>query len=61
MMQIKAELNKKIVELEKNQRPLIEQNKRLNDRNRIIQQELKKVEEKLCHAQDDYLTLVKLV
>jgi DNA repair exonuclease SbcCD ATPase subunit len=57
MLQIKAELNKKIVELEKNQRPLIEQNKRLSDRNRIIQQELKKVEEKLCHAQDDFLTL----
>uniref|UniRef100_A0A7E4VMD1 JAKMIP_CC3 domain-containing protein n=1 Tax=Panagrellus redivivus TaxID=6233 RepID=A0A7E4VMD1_PANRE len=57
MMQIKAELNKKIVEFEKNQRPLIEQNKRLSDRNRIIQQELKKVEEKLCYAQDDFLTL----
>uniref|UniRef100_A0AC34PV11 Uncharacterized protein n=1 Tax=Panagrolaimus sp. JU765 TaxID=591449 RepID=A0AC34PV11_9BILA len=57
MMQIKAELNKKIVEFEKNQRPLIEQNKRLSDRNRIIQQELKKLEENLCHSQDDFLTL----
>ncbi|KAE9556152.1 hypothetical protein FO519_000640 [Halicephalobus sp. NKZ332] len=57
MMQIKAELNKKIIEFEKNQRPLIEQNKRLSDRNRIIQNELKKIEERLCHSQDDYLTL----
>uniref|UniRef100_A0A914E8Z5 Uncharacterized protein n=1 Tax=Acrobeloides nanus TaxID=290746 RepID=A0A914E8Z5_9BILA len=57
MLQLKAELNKKIVEFEKNQRPLIEQNRRLSDRNRLLQQEIKKVEEKLCHAQDDYLTL----
>lgn len=61
MMQIKAELNKKIIDFEKNQKPLIEQNKRLSERNRIIQNELKRVEENLCHSQDDYLTLVRIV
>ncbi|KJH41247.1 hypothetical protein DICVIV_12783 [Dictyocaulus viviparus] len=49
--------NKKIVELEKSQRPLIEQNRKINDRNKILQQEIKKLEQKLCHCQDDFLTL----
>lgn len=50
--------NKKIVELEKNQRPLIDQNRKVSDRNKVLLGEVKKVEQKLCHSQDDYLTLV---
>ncbi|KAM3727150.1 Janus kinase and microtubule-interacting protein [Dirofilaria immitis] len=57
MNQIKAELNKKIVEMERIQRPLIEQNRRLTERNRILQNEMKNCEQKLCHSQDDFLTL----
>ncbi|VIO85801.1 Conserved hypothetical protein, putative [Brugia malayi] len=57
MNQIKAELNKKIVEMERIQRPLIEQNRRLTERNRILQNEMKHCEQKLCHSQDDFLTL----
>ncbi len=50
--------NRKIVELERAQKPLIEANRRLTDRNRSLQLELKKFEQKLCHSQDDYLSLV---
>uniref|UniRef100_A0A0N4Z337 JAKMIP_CC3 domain-containing protein n=1 Tax=Parastrongyloides trichosuri TaxID=131310 RepID=A0A0N4Z337_PARTI len=57
MMQIKAQLNKKIIEFEKNQRPLIEQNKRLNERNKILTQDIRKVNDKLTHAQTDMITL----
>ncbi|VDP11369.1 unnamed protein product [Onchocerca flexuosa] len=57
MNQIKAELNKKIVEMERIQRPLIEQNRRLTERNRILQNEMKNCEQRLCHSQDDFLTL----
>ncbi|VDD85801.1 unnamed protein product [Enterobius vermicularis] len=57
MNQLKAELNKKIVEMERNQKPLIEQNRRLAERNRLLQNEIKKGEQKLCHSQDGFLTL----
>ncbi|VDN57484.1 unnamed protein product [Dracunculus medinensis] len=57
MNQIKAELNKKIVEMERNQKPLIEQNRRLNERAKLLQNEIKKSEQKLSHSQDDFLTL----
>uniref|UniRef100_A0A0K0EWP6 JAKMIP_CC3 domain-containing protein n=1 Tax=Strongyloides venezuelensis TaxID=75913 RepID=A0A0K0EWP6_STRVS len=57
MMQIKAQLNKKIIEFEKNQRPLIEQNKRLNERNKILTQEVRKINDKLTHAQTDMISL----
>ncbi|GMT36659.1 hypothetical protein PFISCL1PPCAC_27956, partial [Pristionchus fissidentatus] len=57
MNQIKAELNKKIVELERNQRPLIDQNRKLNDRNKNISQEIKRLENKIAHHMDDFLTL----
>uniref|UniRef100_A0A0N5B0U9 Coiled-coil domain-containing protein 167 n=1 Tax=Syphacia muris TaxID=451379 RepID=A0A0N5B0U9_9BILA len=61
MNQIKAELNKRIVEMERNQKPLIEQNRRLTERNRILQNEIKKGEQKLCHSRDGFLTLVSLM
>uniref|UniRef100_A0A0M3HR79 JAKMIP_CC3 domain-containing protein n=1 Tax=Ascaris lumbricoides TaxID=6252 RepID=A0A0M3HR79_ASCLU len=57
MNQLKAELNKRIVEMERNQKPLIEQNRRLSERNRLLQNEIKKGEQRLCHSQDDFLTL----
>uniref|UniRef100_A0AC35U5G3 JAKMIP_CC3 domain-containing protein n=1 Tax=Rhabditophanes sp. KR3021 TaxID=114890 RepID=A0AC35U5G3_9BILA len=57
MIQIKAQLNKKIIEFEKNQKPLIDQNKRLNERNRNLQQEIRKVNDKLSHAQTDLIGL----
>ncbi|KHN79171.1 Janus kinase and microtubule-interacting protein 1 [Toxocara canis] len=57
MTQLKAELNKRIVEMERNQKPLIEQNRRLSERNRLLQNEIKKGEQRLCHSQDDFLTL----
>uniref|UniRef100_A0A0K0E735 JAKMIP_CC3 domain-containing protein n=1 Tax=Strongyloides stercoralis TaxID=6248 RepID=A0A0K0E735_STRER len=57
MMQIKAQLNKKIIEFEKNQRPLIEQNKRLNERNKILTQEIRKINDKLTHSQTDMISL----
>ncbi|CAD6185010.1 unnamed protein product [Caenorhabditis auriculariae] len=57
MLIIKAELNKKIVDMERNQKPLIEQNRKLGDRNKNLQQEIRKVEQKFCHSQDDFLTL----
>lgn len=47
--------------MERIQRPLIEQNRRLTERNRILQNEIKKCEQKLCHSQDDFLTLVSLI
>lgn len=50
--------NKKIVEMERNQKPLIEQNRRLNERAKLLQNEIKKSEQKLSHSQDDFLTLV---
>ncbi|KAH7732156.1 Protein C14H10.2 a [Aphelenchoides avenae] len=57
LAQVKAELNRKIVDFEKNQRPLIEQNRRLSDRNRILNNEIKKLEERLSHSRDDFLSL----
>lgn len=44
--------------MERNQKPLIEQNRRLSERNRLLQNEIKKGEQRLCHSQDDFLTLV---
>ena len=44
--------------MERNQKPLIEQNRRLAERNRILQNEIKRGEQKLCHSQDGFLTLV---
>ena len=46
--------------MERNQKPLIEQNRRLAERNRLLQNEIKKGEQKLCHSQDGFLTLVWL-
>ncbi|KAI1731983.1 hypothetical protein Ddc_00831 [Ditylenchus destructor] len=57
LFQIKAELNRKIIDFEKNQKPLIEQNRRLNDRIRMLSNDSKKLEEKVCHAQDDFLSM----
>ncbi|KAI1725488.1 hypothetical protein DdX_02147 [Ditylenchus destructor] len=57
LFQIKAELNRKIIDFEKNQKPLIEQNRRLNDRIRMLSSDTKKLEEKVCHAQDDFLSM----
>ncbi|MFH4979897.1 hypothetical protein AB6A40_006606 [Gnathostoma spinigerum] len=57
MNQLKAELNKKIIEMERNQKPLIEQNRKLAERNRLLQGEFKKCEHKLSHSQEDFLTL----
>lgn len=53
----KAELKKKIVEMEKGQRPMIDANRKLADRNKILQQEVKKVEQRFSHSRDDFLTL----
>ncbi|EGT59458.1 hypothetical protein CAEBREN_23170 [Caenorhabditis brenneri] len=53
----KAELKKKIVEMEKGQRPMIDANRKLSDRNKILQQEVKKVEQRFSHSRDDFLTL----
>lgn len=44
--------------MERNQKPLIEQNRRLNERAKLLQNEIKKSEQKLSHSQDDFLTLV---
>ncbi|CAI5455698.1 unnamed protein product [Caenorhabditis angaria] len=38
-------------------RPMIDSNRKLGDRNKTLQQEIKKVEQKYCHSQDDFLTL----
>uniref|UniRef100_A0A915DIB9 Uncharacterized protein n=1 Tax=Ditylenchus dipsaci TaxID=166011 RepID=A0A915DIB9_9BILA len=57
LFQIKAELNRKIIDFEKNQRPLIEQNRRLNERIRVLTGESKTLEQKLCYSQDDFLSL----
>ncbi|KAF1747087.1 hypothetical protein GCK72_023546 [Caenorhabditis remanei] len=53
----KAELKKKIVEMEKGQRPMIDANRKLSDRNKTLQQEMKKVEQRFSHSRDDFLTL----
>ncbi|CAI2356386.1 unnamed protein product [Caenorhabditis sp. 36 PRJEB53466] len=53
----KAELKKRIVEMEKGQRPMIDANRKLSDRNKTLQQEMKKIEQRFCHSRDDFLTL----
>ncbi|NP_001360625.1 JAKMIP_CC3 domain-containing protein [Caenorhabditis elegans] len=53
----KAELKKKIVDMEKGQRPMIDANRKLSDRNKVLQQEVKKVEQRFSHSRDDFLTL----
>ncbi|UMM40654.1 hypothetical protein L5515_017198 [Caenorhabditis briggsae] len=53
----KAELKKKIVEMEKGQRPMIDANRKLSDRNKTLQQEMKKAEQRFSHSRDDFLTL----
>lgn len=49
---------KKIVDMEKGQRPMIDANRKLSDRNKVLQQEVKKVEQRFSHSRDDFLTLV---
>ncbi|PAV62757.1 hypothetical protein WR25_22983 [Diploscapter pachys] len=57
MVLLKAELNKKIVEMESRQKPLIDHNRKLTERNRTLQTEMRKMEQKYSHSQDDFLTL----
>uniref|UniRef100_A0A183CBA5 Protein phosphatase 1 regulatory subunit 12B n=1 Tax=Globodera pallida TaxID=36090 RepID=A0A183CBA5_GLOPA len=57
LFQLKAELNRKIIDFEKSQRPLIEQNRRLNERIKAANGETRKLEEQLAHVQDELLTL----
>ena len=57
LFQLKAEQNRKIIDFEKAQKPLIEQNRRLNERIRAANMETRKLEEKLAHVQDELLTL----
>lgn len=44
--------------MEKGQRPMIDANRKLSDRNKVLQQEVKKVEQRFSHSRDDFLTLV---
>lgn len=57
LFQTKAELNRKIIDFEKSQKPLIEQNKRLNDRLKAATTETKKLEQKMAFVQDEWLSL----
>ncbi|KAL3112790.1 hypothetical protein niasHT_019764 [Heterodera trifolii] len=57
LFQLKAELNRKIIDFEKSQRPLIEQNRRLNERIKAANGESRNLEEQLAHVQDELLSL----
>ncbi|KAF7639620.1 hypothetical protein Mgra_00000945 [Meloidogyne graminicola] len=57
LFQTKAELNRKIIDFEKSQKPLIDQNKRLNERLKSATTENKKLEQKMAFVQDEWLSL----
>ncbi|KAI6239034.1 Janus kinase and microtubule-interacting protein 1 [Aphelenchoides fujianensis] len=57
LAQTKAQLNKKIIDIEKNQKPVIESNRRLVDRNRALLDSVKNLEESLSFVRDEKLTL----
>ncbi|KAI6234981.1 Janus kinase and microtubule-interacting protein 1 [Aphelenchoides besseyi] len=57
LAQTKAQLNKKIIDIEKNQKPMLECNRRLAERNRTLMESCKNLEESLSFVRDEKLTL----
>jgi hypothetical protein len=51
--------NKKIIDIEKNQKPMVECNKRLAERNKTLMDSCKNLEETLSFVRDEKLTLVR--
>ncbi|KAI6176808.1 JAKMIP-CC3 domain-containing protein [Aphelenchoides bicaudatus] len=53
----KAQLNKKIIDIEKKQTPMVDCNRRLVERNKLLMESCKNLEETLSFVRDEKLTL----